>query len=82
MFAEKFKAAAEAWLRTQDISIESCDINIEHYKKQISVLQKLIYAEQEERKAKIEMKVAVLENLKKVTAKKELTMEEKKTHNS
>lgn len=57
---------AKQWLVTQELSIKSCEINIEYYKKQIVHLQKSIVAEQKERKVKIDMKAEVVSNLKRI----------------
>jgi hypothetical protein len=61
---KSYKKQAEAWLVTQDLSIESCEINIEMYKKQILNLQKLCVAEQEERRLKVAAKAEVIQRLK------------------
>jgi hypothetical protein len=70
MMKEKFTRSTKAWLKTQDLAIKSCDINIEYYKKCIANLHASIAAEQLERKTKIEMKVEALKNLKKILSSK------------
>lgn len=70
MKKESFIKATEAWLRNQDLAIESSDLNIKHLQQQISMFQKMIAAEQEERKTKIELKVEVLEALEKYKKRK------------
>ena len=55
---------AEAWLKTQELSIESCDINIRFYREQIANLNQSIAAELAEKKTKIVARDAIAETLK------------------
>ena len=66
---KEFAKSTKAWLRTQDISIKSCDINIAYYKTCISNFRASIIAEKAERKAKVEMRAKVLKNLKQTLSK-------------
>lgn len=43
------------WKKTSLLGIASCDLNIEFYQKQIDLLEQMIMAEQEEKKAKQEL---------------------------
>lgn len=54
-----------AWLKAQDLSIESCDINIAFHKKQIENLEQSIKAEEAEKQAKIETREVIINSLKK-----------------
>jgi hypothetical protein len=64
----QFIKQTEAWIKTQMIVIESCDLNIDFYSKQIELLTRNIKAEQEEKEEKIRVLHLVKQRLEKFKA--------------
>ena len=65
----KWIVATKAWLDKHDQSILGCDVNIDHYNERISHYRKMTTLEQRERKAKIDLKINIMESLRKEEAK-------------
>jgi hypothetical protein len=64
----QFIKQTEAWIKTQMIVIESCDLNIDFYNKQLALLTRNIKAEQEEKDQKIKLLHLIKQRLEKFKA--------------
>ncbi len=51
----QYVQSTEAWMKTQQLSIDSCDLNIEFFNRQIDLLNRSIDAESAEKTEKIRL---------------------------